>query len=86
MNSNSINRWYNIMSLFTFGLVWYKSGIWYYGFLGLIACFILPGLFNGIWRGLILNRMLGYKDTLMYPGLFYQWALLLILYFFFYNH
>jgi hypothetical protein len=82
MRNSTINLLFNIQSIVVFSIVWYKSGVWWHGFIGLLIHMIISGGLEGITRAMYKSeyKRSGYNR---YPRYFYISTMIILAYYFF---
>ncbi len=73
MKNSIINSLYSTQTIIVFSIVWFKSGVWWHGLIGIIIHLIISGFLEGLTRGKYNSR---------YPRYFYISALILLVYYF----
>ena len=68
MREKSINNFYLFQSIMVFAVVWFKSGFWWHGLIGIIALPIFSGILYGLYN-IIVSNVRGYPSQ-MYPVYF----------------
>ena len=75
MRDSTINLFYSIQTIIVFGVIWFKSEVWWYG---LLAGFLVHPMLVAVVE--VLFRPRGYPR---YPRYFFFSAVFVVLYFFF---
>ena len=80
MRENTINNIYSLQSVVVFCVVWFKTGVWWHGLVGIMALAMTAGLLQGLYS-LIIMKIRGYPPQ-RYPIMFYFAAIILAVYYF----
>ena len=80
MREKTINNIYALQTIVIFIVIWFKSGVWWYGLIGTIVVPMTAGLLQGLYTNIVL-KIRGYPPK-RYPIMFYFSVIILVVYYF----